>query len=45
MLYEIYTLIFDIDDQNEDKMYMVESVYTQKQRLKGATMLSNVFYA
>ena len=38
-------MIFDIDDQNEDKMYMVESVYTQKQRLKGTTTLSNDFYA
>ena len=35
MLYKIYTMIFDIDDQNEDKMYMVESLYTQM--LKGAT--------
>ena len=34
MLYKIYSMIFDIDDQNEDKMYMVESLYTQKTNAK-----------
>ena len=34
MLYKIYTMIFDIDDQNEDKMYMVELLYTQKANAK-----------
>ena len=34
MLYKIYTMIFDIDDQNEDKMCMVESLYTQKANAK-----------